>query len=420
MRIGIIGAGIAGLSAAHFLLAKGYRELCVIDLCDRVGGKCHTIQYKGKSYEMGAIMGLPSHGRIHKLMKRFNIKPSGVALTRGHYKIDGKLATQLPAGHRAAFIEQLGRLPDILASYPWLEGVGYINCPKPLAEPFADWCKRHGIEVLGSIYEQCFTTFGFGDVRQVPAAYVLKVITYENLIGFLEISQIVTWAKGTGALMEKLADQVPELYLAQEALEIQPGSYNHSGELNEKSIQVRLTTGIQHFDRLIYTGDMTRLAEMMPLKEEIRSALAQTKQEAFHVYAFKLRGIPELCGYVPENLSPERRGHLTVWYHRWPMDLSHEMVTVYAYDPQDKTEAERVALIVEDLTGLGCTDIQLHHSKGWQHFPHFETEVIQSGAYDLIEAIQGSGGVYFASELLSGPNMENCAAYSEQLVNQYF
>ncbi len=419
MRIGIIGAGISGLSAAHYLMKKGYTDICVMEASERVGGKCHTILYHGKTYEMGASMALPSHVRVKRLMKHYQVKPSGISMTRGHYRTDGKLATQLPKDQRRAFIEQLNRLPEVLAQYPWLKTTGFSDFPEALAQPFSKWCYLHELEVLSKIYEQCFTTFGLGDINCVPAGYVLKEVTYENLMGFLEISRILTCSKGTGGLLQRMADQVPELKLAQQVLKIELVNTEAPKSL-EGPVRVTLNTGEAIFDRVIYTGDLTALNALMPERKMAFEDLAQVKAEDYYVYAFKLKGIPEFCGYVPENLTLERRGHILVWHHQWPMDKDREMVTVYAYGSENMSEAERVKTVVEDLEKLGCRDVQLFFRKEWRHFPHFETDMINAGIYNHLEKQQGVSGVYLTGEILAGTNMEGCVAYSEQLVERYF
>lgn len=419
MRIGIIGAGISGLSAAHFLLKKGYKDICVIEADGRVGGKCLTVNYNGKTYEMGSSMGLPSHYHIKQLMKQFRIKPSGISLTRGHFRTDGQLATQLAKDQRREFIMQLKRLPEILKQYPWLKTVGFNDYPVTLAVTFSEWCAANDLQVLEKIYEQCFTTFGFGHIQRVPAGYVLKMVTYENLMGFLEISRIITWSKGTGTLLQRMADQVPELRLTQAVtkIEVLSGEGSNNGK---KQIAVTLNSGTQYFDRLIYAADMPQLKALMALDHHFTSMLDAICEEVFYVYAFKLKGIPELCGYVPENLVEERKGHLTVWYHQWPLDQHREMVTVYAYGDASLSEAERVKIVIEDLEKLGCSGIQLYFSKAWRHFPHYESTAIEDGIFNELNALQGKDGIYYVNELVAGTSMEACAAYSEALVEKFF
>jgi protoporphyrinogen oxidase len=42
VRIGIIGGGPAGLSAAMYLEKKGYTNYVIYEKSDHVGGKCHS------------------------------------------------------------------------------------------------------------------------------------------------------------------------------------------------------------------------------------------------------------------------------------------------------------------------------------------------------------------------------------------
>ena len=43
--IAIIGAGIAGLSAAQKLHENGFNDITVFDALDRIGGRVHTIPF---------------------------------------------------------------------------------------------------------------------------------------------------------------------------------------------------------------------------------------------------------------------------------------------------------------------------------------------------------------------------------------
>ena len=59
-RICVIGAGAAGLAAAHLLAKRGFANVTVLEKGDRVGGKCWTIEHEGRTYELGA--GIHTHG----------------------------------------------------------------------------------------------------------------------------------------------------------------------------------------------------------------------------------------------------------------------------------------------------------------------------------------------------------------------
>ena len=42
-RVIIIGAGLAGLACAKFLLENGFDDFVIVEGQDRIGGRCHTV-----------------------------------------------------------------------------------------------------------------------------------------------------------------------------------------------------------------------------------------------------------------------------------------------------------------------------------------------------------------------------------------
>ena len=50
----VIGAGCAGLSAAETLVAKGFRDVIVLEARDRIGGRVHATEIDGNTVHLGA------------------------------------------------------------------------------------------------------------------------------------------------------------------------------------------------------------------------------------------------------------------------------------------------------------------------------------------------------------------------------
>ena len=54
-KVVVIGAGISGISAAHFLVSHGIRDVVLLESRDRIGGRIHTVaRSKGGKIELGA------------------------------------------------------------------------------------------------------------------------------------------------------------------------------------------------------------------------------------------------------------------------------------------------------------------------------------------------------------------------------
>lgn len=50
----IIGSGVSGISTASSLLKNDYSDFLVFEAMDRIGGRCHTIDFNNSFLEFGA------------------------------------------------------------------------------------------------------------------------------------------------------------------------------------------------------------------------------------------------------------------------------------------------------------------------------------------------------------------------------
>lgn len=135
-RVAVIGGGLSGLVIAEGLQRKGYKNTTIFEKEERLGGKLHTIWYKEKSYELGAIFGLPSYSSLKSLMKRLNIKADGPKLSRTNYNADGQRIMPIPKEDLEGFMEELERLPQVLDIYKSLENISIKNIEPSLMLPF--------------------------------------------------------------------------------------------------------------------------------------------------------------------------------------------------------------------------------------------------------------------------------------------
>eukprot|EP00095_Tigriopus_kingsejongensis_P004146 maker-scaffold703_size109190-snap-gene-0.19 protein:Tk04146 transcript:maker-scaffold703_size109190-snap-gene-0.19-mRNA-1 annotation:"peroxisomal n1-acetyl-spermine spermidine oxidase" len=74
-RVIIIGAGIAGISAAHYLVQNGVSDVLVLEATDRIGGRVQTIKHNGKPLELGAewVFGACASNSVYNLANRLKL-----------------------------------------------------------------------------------------------------------------------------------------------------------------------------------------------------------------------------------------------------------------------------------------------------------------------------------------------------------
>ena len=71
-RIGIVGAGCAGIHMALLLKEKGFKNIEILEKNDRVGGKSWTYFHRNVPHELGTFYMAPDHqDNIIKLVKKY-------------------------------------------------------------------------------------------------------------------------------------------------------------------------------------------------------------------------------------------------------------------------------------------------------------------------------------------------------------
>jgi monoamine oxidase len=96
--VAIVGAGLAGLTAADQLLRAGH-EVVVLEGRDRLGGRIHTTQIAGVAVEAGATWLAPGHTAVRDLVARLGREftpqfhaGKGVISFGGRRKVEGPTA----------------------------------------------------------------------------------------------------------------------------------------------------------------------------------------------------------------------------------------------------------------------------------------------------------------------------------------
>lgn len=411
-KIAVIGGGLAGLVIANGLIKKGYQNVTVFEKECRLGGKLHTIWYNGKSYECGAHFGLSSQKYLKQLMKYFKIKIDGPKLSRANYSLDGQKKMQIPKEDLALFMEELDRLPILLANYPSLERANLFDLEDDLMIPFSDWCTKHELNLLKVVYAHYFTSYGLGNVEEMPTLYVLKILNYDNLMSFMELPEFCTWKNGVQTLIDCLARTIKDIRLTQGVESIIP--------IENGQIFVSTAYEKNLYDKVIITAPLNIYESTFKDDPEMVSFLKEIKYHTYNVYGFRVNEVRAQSGCIIDNLKKERAGHIVIWNARWDIPTGEQLVMTYAYQNPAHNGIESLQLLKNDLSLFGFKDPILYHTQTWAQCPYVSTELLKRGFYNKLESKQGYKNIYLAGEIMSTVSMENTLKYAYYLVNKYF
>ena len=412
-RIAIIGGGLSGLITAEGLQRKGYKNVTVFEKDLALGGKLNTIWYKGRSYELGAIFGLPSYANLKVLMERLNIKADGPKLSRTNYNCKGEKIMPILKEDIQGFVEELSRLPKILSEYKSLESSHIKDIEPMLMQAFSKWCDVHNLKILKTIYVHYFTVFGLGNINEVPAIYVLRIMSYEHLMSFMDIPRFYTWNKGVSILAKTLEEKIKDIRLGQEVVDISLSSNN--------TLFIKTTFEEIEFDKVIITAALEQFSHLTFWDEEMRDYLGKIKYQEFNTYAFIVDGVLKGCGSILENLSPDRRGHIILWDARWNLiNEDEKLVVLYAYDPPKDSKIPSIEYIKDDLIKLGVKKSRLYQARRWKHCPYVDTPTLEQGFYKKMDVMQGENNIFLSGEIMNILSIENCIKNSENLLERFF
>lgn len=412
-RICIIGAGPSGMSAAWYLQEQGYTNVTVLERLDRVGGKCNSPKLYGKHYEMGAGIGLPTYKETLQLTKEIGLDsykpnlPGNIIDAR-----TGKPLPDLSPEELGALQQQIMKLKNLLdTKYPDIKKPGHANCDPELMETFYDFCTKNGFPLIMKVWINPYTSFGYGYFNLIPAAYVLQYLDVDTMMGFIK-REFISWVEGTESIWHKVAQK----------LNRKVRLCTHISKIVRKDNKVYVYTefGKEEYDEIIITSPLQDLPNYMDTTEEETNLFSKIIYNDYKTFACIIENNPHASGYIPGNMFPSRSGHVMFYYNRW--DDADNLITFYSFgDGNEKvTDEDCRKYLEEDLRNFGINLKEVVMHKSWRYFPHVNSEQMKHGWYDKVEALQGQRNTYYAGEIMSFSDIEECVSYSKFLIDRFF
>ena len=406
VRIGSIGAGASGLTTAHYLAEASYENVILFERRSRVGGKCDSIIVDGQVYEMGAVFGAPCYALIGDLARRVGLKDA--AALPGHY--------YTPTGQRNRLYPRR-RLPSLLwqlfVKLAWLTATQYQGIDQPglagihpdLYENFQALARRHGLSELPPLFQPITTGFGYGYAKEVPAAYMLKYLSWPMVVS-CALGKGYVWPEGIQTLWERLAYE-HDVVLGADIQQVVRGA----------NVVIETTARRYVLDYLILACPLDNALSFLDATIQERDLFSRIRTYDYWVLLSEIEGLPPDIGFIRANFAAEKQGHLLLWCCRWPQT---KLYTLYVLGDFQTSEDVIEATCAADLRRVGARLGRVRAVRRWRYFPHVNTVDMAAGFYDKLEAMQGQRRTFTCGEIMSFSTLECSARYARQLVDRFF
>jgi hypothetical protein len=377
----------------------------VLEREDRVGGKCCTIRHEGRSFELGAAVLSPLYSHVRALAREFGLEATPGA--SGFFVDPERDATSylVPSPARRRWWKLAGESARYLAEIVGerrLWRPGFAGLPHDMALPFEAWAERHGYSEMIDLVRPWFTGFGYGYLREIPAAYVLK---YMTVCGF-PLSELRD--SGFQGLWERVAA----------GLDVRCGVDVRHVVRDASGVRVDTAKESMRFDRLVLACPLDQALGFLDSSDEERALFAKIRYVDYRVVAATTEGMPQRrYTFCEKNLAPEQKGEPMFWYRRWRDSSVH---TFYSIGDGAMSDDAIVAGVDAMARRLGGRLGDVLRVARWRYFPHVTSADMEAGFYQRFEAMQGERRTHYAGELLCFPTVETVTAYSADLVQRFF
>ena len=406
-RIAIIGAGPAGLSAAHFLQERGIRAV-VYEAEGRIGGKSFSILNGDNMNEMGTCYTTRSHTMIKAWMKA-----NDISLKRlGEARFDGQsvydYVKQGPGAplplQVTKFIRKAGALRKAIRARP--------DDPEVMQEASLstiEWVRALNTPKIELAMHRIQTTQGYGYVDEATIGQTVQWCDFQYLLSGV-LNDLHMPEQGWTTFWERFARPL-DVRLSTPVIGIDrsgPKPVIHTRDTEEEFDAVVSTIPMQLFTAIADASALEqRVADSIDWKNYTTTLIASNDWFTGH----------QVIGYSRASKDSSLRGAILGGRAEGESsDLGGRLyVTGQFSDGLNSGELREILFADAALHGFTINNVVFQ--KTWQYFPQYRPEAVASGLFGDLRRVQGHNNTWFSGSTFSHELVSSVVSRSETVVH---
>ncbi len=415
-KVIVVGAGLAGLSAAYELSKKSHLEVHLVEQANRVGGRAHSVHVKGHGVDLGGFIFFPWYRHFHHYVRELDLESSTDALPKldVFYDLDGDqqyVSSQNIPWSGWDFVRlAIKSVPHLLFN---------INPSSPQLNRFKQRTVQQYLrDVIGEkrseLFERYFSAtsegYCYGPIDKYKVSFGIIAMAKSFIQGDLHTSTY--FPQGTNTLAFRFAEQ----------FEAQGGTIHLNTRVKDVQGKILLTNqGKMAADAIVFaqTADNKLHGKLLSIKvdcpyTEFVTAIIQTNKEPEVNHSKEWGAIfyEPKKGRLAQILSVIQLRNL---YHS---TLKHHFtVNIVLKKSHKSMSGNQVKKMVDQELKIILPNIKAKKVLAFEHWKQ-TMPIAQESLVEAIHYRQGKHGYYFAGDYLGVPSMEAALGTGSQIAKR--
>lgn len=443
IRIGIIGAGPGGLSAAECLQELGYKNVTVLEKTDHPGGMSRSMTYSTKDgrdiiYELGSFQPTAS-SKLCQLMKKVNLHV-GKKNTGKNARTDSIRIKIYSLKEKRALVD----FEKYLSGYPLgmmlallpqgLRFAYHLLKNYNLLRPGYNQVTSKQLETLSQSYEKWLDEMDFKDL-DVTLRMIGSIATFSNpeprdlvpLIANIKVflNLLMPPTRYLNGRLKFVKEGYQELWLR--IAKYHNVIYNANIKKivrKENEVDVVLPDKTLTFDKIIITSSPTETLKFLDATSDEKNLFSKVYYSPGWRAAFLAENLPHdaLYALTEPYLDRNAKPSLQTFYPEGQVDDKTWLYTCVI----NSNKGDSIEPLQKDAEKMlhdhfGGNIIQWLHSCYWpEYVPCFSPEDVKNNIYQKLEDLQGQKNTYYLGGTLSGSSQAVVIDYSYDRLKKFF